>query len=1232
MSRMPIFFLSIIVLCFAVATPPNLSAAEPFAFDDFDTVFSDTGTVHYKIDRACLADSPTSPCNGLVATPLCTESSDLTSRNCNIGIHRFCVAKGHVSGFGVEDSPSGDVDITCVTSRIAEVVGGVPVTDLTNIVPACSSNQPSKPCSVAIDRYCRNVTDIPGRPDGRWLGFGPLDVTPTTVSITCLSEEVSVYLSGALTEVEQLAPGCSFASSTVSTACRQAMHEFCVDEGEPDGLELRGGFGPAEIGTSGLAVGCVEKRWPWTSNLPNMPQEPALPIDIISRKIDVDTVVPENSEYFVHLEHAALAPDRSLSFDGRVQTFQRMVGGVRKLNVRVQTPEIFTAPLTQAQAVARDRSYQQGNYGNHFGFDVDQIFLHASTGGLFKGDSTAICDPHQGSSALDGNDRLNRQQNVPARQSNPVACNSDGKVSGELEQGPGSGPVSPFDHDCYDLSLITVYNSSGTTGEQDLNALDELWESRVRVVVANPKGSDANEQPSATRANVIDVVLRDLPQNPRGIETMIYNILEPNITGDGRLLVIQGDGELRYSVLPDTAEPCDVTQWGGFKPISEMHADPDMSEYGIAKYPLRDHEGNVLSVGPPYPEIRAAYPWIDRDGDNMMFMLGAANLYYEDGDEQVHEKFDVVSHPVYGTTAQIPIQGSSNTVPLHPTDLDDLPAGEISVVDPLPREGLTFFGLWSQGKMFSPDNRNNAVDFAIKGGGFHHHRELDLYAAPAEPVEVGPSIRTSINSAQNQFFYYPKLLPDTPREVVWTVSTQDQTDEVAFDDVTDPRALIISPMNVSIKSSADKGRFQDGFEYTGDLTGEGFQRPAHMANAATSVSDAVVAAASDVGVDLSSNVQWNIPAYGYLLGGARAEPIAAGGFRGKGLWFDGIDDRLEYLVPLQPTSRETDMQDSAWFYSISIDPRDLTTQRRLLTLPDNNWIDILDSQKLRIGRNGFFDVTLPSALALTSGEWSTISLLSAPKASGGFEITVYLNGYEIFDISPAQDFLRMDSGTITVGAEHLGFLGWVDDFKVIARAPNPEVVCNHARGTLVGVAASNEPDYDADHAALAVLYPSTSHDVITDLMIHRNVGPTYGSYICERPISDPSGALDLYDHGKYTCLGQTRRTSDDRCLRSRMLFPEGLFHDVARKDSTANSFCTSCHIASNPSETMTGDALLGGGVTLMPDDTRRQPMQHPPKLFGNILEFLFGTWPAAGGIQATATGEPIDQYTTPAEN
>ncbi|MCG8460002.1 MAG: LamG domain-containing protein [Holophagales bacterium] len=1163
---------SAVLLLLTSLTVGAAYAAEPFGATDFDAVYSDTTSVHYQLSRACLADQNT--CLGTTGlSSLCRQIDPITGLRCNAGIHRFCAARGHTSGYGVENAADSNlVDITCVTSQGAATFDPLH-TDLAAKHGGCTNAVPSLACNVAIDRFCRGQT-------GFTAGFGPVERGPTKAVVACVRDQAARTFSVAASQVEGLVAGCSLGASLVSTECRQAMDLQC----ESEASDLRGGFGPRELGTN-VNLGCVETRLDWSAN-PSLPESPAHPVDILGSRVD-----PATGGFVTPREHNSLGASRSLSFDGRINISQRYDGnGQPVLQFRVQTPEIFPVPLSQEPVANKDRSYEQGFYGDYYGFDVAHTFFHNSSGGTFEGASTAICDPHQGAGSLV---QANRQQSVPDRVSNPYACNSTGGSTGSL------------DHDCYELTVVTVYD----TGSQD-----ELWGTPVQVVVKNPKGSGINGQASlSTRAHVVGVQVLGASQKASFTSGEPRNILEPNITGDGRLIVIQGDGLIQYSVMESADTPCDVTKWTALRFLHEMHTDSKMADYGIAKYPIRDLEGDVLSPSIPGNHVvRAGYPWIDRDGDNMMFMLGSSTLFYMDEQGQAQEKLAVVSHPYSGTAPDIPC-GTGCTVPLHPSTRAEVE----DATDHLPRVGLTFVGLWTQGKMFTPDSRNNAADYAVPGGA-RFHRNVQLYSDAPSGHELGTTIRTSINSVENQFFYHPRLRPDMPREVVWFLSTQGQTDEVAFDDVIDPRALIVSPMNTSIRATnPNRGRFQDGFVYTGLVDGEGFQFPSHMANAASAVSDEVVTYAD---TDLSANVQWNPPAFGYLLGGARAEPVAAGGFKGRGLWLDGTDDRLEYLVPPQPTSRVQQMEDGAWFYNLSIDPRDLSTRRRLLTLPDGTWLDVASAQKLVFGRSGDNDVNLPLALALEEGVWSTIGIVS--EASGAsFEVRFYVDGYLLETFTPGADYFRMAPGRVTVGAVSGGFQGWVDDFKVLGRAPSPEVLCNHARGTLIGVGSGDPLD------TLATAYPTTSHQAISALL---PAGATFPRYACERPIDDPVDIYDLADHASYTCLGQIRRLDGHpdaaKCLRETLLFPEGAYlaFGQVRPSSTGNSFCTSCHVDSNPSVTMAATDALSVGIVNMEDDARRQPMQVSPKIFGYVPQWLFGSAPV-DPCATPVSGESLDQ-------
>ncbi len=1170
---------STLLLCFCIVSYLGASAgwASPFGAREFDAVYSDTAVVQYEIDRACLADLSTCLGPGAPTSP-CDTHHDLIGFKCGVGIHRFCTAKGHVSGWGVERAGAPDtVDVTCVTETAADTVtAGFGV--LQDQIRGCSDGGPSKRCSVAIHRHC-------GDREGFATGFGPLERGPDFVRVACIRDRVADNEKLDPSSVEDLVPGCSFSEASVSTACRQAMAQVCQNRG----ADLFGGFGPREASAK-VNVGCVRAKAPWIPN-ETLPESPSRPVDVLVRRLDPDSGQnggPATLE--PRYVHTSLVSNRALSFDGRVLVVAANGG----LQFRVHTPEIFEKPISQQQPDNQDRSYEVGQSAARYGRDVSASAFHGSTAitGRLEGKSTAICDPHLGTEPLEA---VNRQQSVPGRVSNPFACTATG------------GALAAGDHDCYDLTVVTVYENRDVVPTQD-----ELWGTEVRVVVASPKGSAANDSDEfeALRAHVVHVKPLTAPRRAPLPPGAPAEILEPVITGDGRLIFIQGDGLIQYAVMPENADPCDVTAWGAFRDIYAMHTDPLMADYGVARFPLRDFENQELSTRVPGTHaIRGGYPWVDRDGDNLMFMLARATHFYVDSAGEVHEKFEVVGHPVFGSQPDIPCIPSADcpgTLPLHPTTVGHVE----SLTDHLPRAGLTVVGLWGQGKMWSPDSRNNPVDAAIPGG-THSYRLLRLYEDAPGGTEVGPSARTLVNALENQLLFQPEMRPDTPREVVWQITTQGMTDEVSFDDVNDPDALVVLPMSVSIKATnPERGRFQDGFVYEGRVGGEGFQFPAHLANQAAAT-------------------QWSLPQYGYLLGGARSEPIAAGGYDAKGLWLDGTDDRVELIVPEQSAGSRVAMEDGTWFYNLSIDPRELTGPRRLLTLPDGTWLDIVDATALRFGKGeAIFDVALPSALALSERTWSTIGIVSDASLPGAAPvIEVAIDGYLLERFSPTESLFRMTPGVVTVGDGAGGFRGWVDDFKVIGRAPGPEVLCNHAHGTLVGV-VPGEP-----LAARALAYPASSH---AEIAARLPTPSSFDSFACERPIAHPVDATDAADHSHYHCLGKTRRLEShpqpERCLRPALLFPEGpLAFGQSRPSSLDNAFCLSCHTEGHPSVTLNRRDALAPGSSPMHLDLRRQPLQNSPKFFGNVPAFLFDGLPLLP-FQTPPEGVFLDTYTAPPQS
>ena len=72
-----------------------------------------------------------------------------------------------------------------------------------------------------------------------------------------------------------------------------------------------------------------------------------------------------------------------------------------------------------------------------------------------------------------------------------------------------------------------------------------------------------------------------------------------------------------YSAYDRAEAPCDVRRFGELKPITHAHFDTvARRNWGFAKFQLKDSTGRLIKDS---EVLRATYPWVDSEGDNIFF-------------------------------------------------------------------------------------------------------------------------------------------------------------------------------------------------------------------------------------------------------------------------------------------------------------------------------------------------------------------------------------------------------------------------------------------------------------------------------------------------------------------------------------------------------------------------------------------------------------------------------------
>jgi hypothetical protein len=816
----------------------------------------------------------------------------------------------------------------------------------------------------------------------------------------------------------------------------------------------------------------------------------------------------------------------------------------------------------------------------------------------------------------------------------------------------------------FDVVATARNSSSHTTSEI------RFFATRVELLVDNPKTASASifsvtalsQSSGASLTGPIDLMGNTAPYHGWAFEPtiavngrlMVVRIASPDMTwtdpAGGTPQITPQHVDIVYSWSDVPNEPVNPLNWSKFFPIALAPYDPRINTtVGFAFEPFRDPSGAPI-LNPSAPaldssaDIGGSYPWIDRAGSNL-FMETIADRLAPNGDLSKL------------TTAL----GARYNNSIHPSDLT---ATTVGTEDGGMHQGICVVGKWTQGKIIQIDNLNNDTDYAVGMGDGDpnygpQHRVVDLYqpgtltswsspppswSSPAlgklllaygRSTKYMPAWENDngniIDSLENKLNYKRHATTLAYRDVVWHLNNCKQTDELVFDDYMDPDAFIVSNMTgLLVHTDAPLGGGGSTLHQPYFKHHTGWNESTKQFSSAPRLQNAAA----------PKPTRWAVPSYGQVVGQlpppparavptGRIEPAAAGGVHGKGFWLDGANG-IEYAIPTQPNDPSFESHD--WYVGLFLDTRGTEDAEavRILRFPDGTelWMDGRAQFQFKNASGQIVHrIHVPAPLGTGSmlsdlvpdGGWCHVALQIHDQ---GRSVDFYLNGlpYSRWE-SNVSGIFQVGVGTLLVGAsaQHpAGFRGWIDDFKVLAHTVDLESACNHAGGTLIGLADSYTGVWKTDFADR---YPAWVHARISDAL-RANGENTYGSYAC---FYDYRG-----DYGVHReSVAALTANGDVSHLRSAIHFPEGpRFSNRPRPDSLTNKFCLSCHHGQGDPGL---DLIpLAPFAINAPQDPRRQPSDPPGLLFGNIPAGLVDTTGLPStSIVAPSTGVFVDNYRFP---
>lgn len=764
----------------------------------------------------------------------------------------------------------------------------------------------------------------------------------------------------------------------------------------------------------------------------------------------------------------------------------------------------------------------------------------------------------------------------------------------------------------------------------------------------------------------------DNPTAWSGTSSGGLSLFEPTTTGDGRLLIVNAmQPGLMYSYIdPAQGSACDASKWTTFKPLSRMPRDPAVQDrYEISRVQmLRDAAGNVKTdsvsranarlfrdtMGQPIPAgspIPGAYLWIDRQGRTAIFS---------------HAPLQRTGYHAKSATGYCADPTNEGACGSSPVTFTANPANDLVLnPDRTSGKGQSILGAWTQGKIVHLDNALNLSDWGGRGHWFsdRYTYAMSLYNecdALGNPVltTVRPKPNSEIFSLENQLNHFDALNPALPFDVVWRAQGNGGvSSEIEFDDYVRNNALIVAHMNAAIdircgdpslsdaKCSSftgqlrfSNGRILDGFTPTSNAWA-GASDPGWNSNDKFSVDPTLQnGATSSTAYDATAVTP---PSSLRLRGGARVEPINAGGVLGRGVYLDGQNDIIDAAYPYQANRTE-------WWLGVWLDSRDLAALRTVFFFPDESSIALKgdrivahDGPRLAQGFGGVEQtVLLPSGL-LTEGKFFHFGVkLTTESDKRILRFTIngtplptaltftHLKGTRIIhdppdpDYSEAYDvplgFQLMKAGQAN-GYTWLAlagcttdwnppFKGWVDEFKVFSLGAKEltnangfydELICNQALGTQV------------DLSELGEMPTKYLGSLRTRLALHGYTYPGSGvtgmpvrAGFCEQLDLVPDGGqgeLPRQHDGNALCVHRVHKNqTSTRCMREDALGLGPLQAQSALPSFSTDAFCLGCHHSDSPINGLRLPALTAGVLPMTSErDPRRRPMFWPAVVTGN---------------------------------